>query len=71
MHPREMIAEILENGQLDWLRFLVVEEEDDVILPLSTRRLDSTRRPTDLAWPEPTLRQRNRGHGCRREPLST
>ena len=47
-HPREMIAEIRDNGQLDWSHFLVVEEGNDVTPPLSNRRLDSTRRPTDL-----------------------
>ena len=48
MHPREMIAEVRDNGQLDWSHFLVVEEGNDVTPPLSNRRLDSTRRPTDL-----------------------
>jgi hypothetical protein len=47
-HPREMIAEIRDNGQLDWSHSIVVEEEDDVTPPLSNSRLDSTRRPTDL-----------------------
>ena len=47
-HPREMIGEILDNGQLDWSHFFVVEEGYDVTLLLSNRRLDSTRRPTDL-----------------------
>jgi len=48
-YPREMTAGIRENGQFDWPRFLVVEEGNDVTSPLSSRRLDSTRRPTDLA----------------------
>ena len=48
-YPREMIAGIRKNGQLDWPRFLVVEEGNDVTSPLSSRRLDSTRRPTVLA----------------------
>jgi hypothetical protein len=39
----------LYPGQLDWPRFLVVEEDDDVTSPFSNCRLDSTRRPTDLA----------------------
>jgi hypothetical protein len=47
-HPREMIAEIRDNGQLDWSHSFVVEEGNDVTPPLSNRRLDSTRRPTDL-----------------------
>ena len=47
-HPREMIAEIRDNGQLDWSHSFVVEEGNVVTPPLSNRRLDSTRRPTDL-----------------------
>ncbi|MGA7745164.1 MAG: hypothetical protein ACLP66_15345 [Polyangia bacterium] len=41
-HPREVIAEIRDNGQLDWSHFFVVEEGNDVTPPLSNRRLDST-----------------------------
>jgi hypothetical protein len=47
-HPREMIAEIRDNGQLDWSHSFAVEEGNDVTPPLSNRRLDSTRRPPDL-----------------------
>ncbi|MGB8297119.1 MAG: hypothetical protein WCG85_16950, partial [Polyangia bacterium] len=36
-YPREMIAEIRKNGQLDWPLFLVVEEDHDVTPPLSNR----------------------------------
>ena len=42
-HPREMIAEIRDNGQLDWSHFFVVQEGNDVTPPLSNCRLDSTR----------------------------
>jgi len=35
-----MTAEIRDNGQLDWSRFLAVEEENDVTIPRSDRRLD-------------------------------
>jgi hypothetical protein len=48
-HPSEMIAEIRDNRQIDWSRSFVVEVENDVTSPLSSRRLDATRRPTDLA----------------------
>ena len=41
-----MIAENRDNGQLDWSHFFVVEEGNDVTIPLSNRRLDSTRRPS-------------------------
>ena len=48
-HPREMLDEIRDNGQLDWLPFHVVGEEDDITSSFSNCRLDSTLRPTDLA----------------------
>jgi hypothetical protein len=35
-----MIAEIREDGQLAWSRFLAVEEGNDVTIPPSDRRLD-------------------------------
>jgi hypothetical protein len=35
-----MTAEIRDNGQLDWSRFLVVEEGNGVTIPPSDRRLD-------------------------------
>jgi hypothetical protein len=41
-HPREVIAEIRDNGQLDWSHIFVVEEGNDVTPPLSNSRLDST-----------------------------
>ena len=34
--------------QLDWSHSFAVEEGNDVTPPLSNRRLDSTRRPSDL-----------------------
>jgi hypothetical protein len=40
-HPREMIAEIRDNRQLDWSHSFVVEEGNDVTSPLSSRRLSS------------------------------
>jgi hypothetical protein len=41
-YPREMIAGIRDNGLLDWLRLLVVEERNEVTSALSSLRLDST-----------------------------